>query len=124
MLTLTELACTAPEADGGSDGYISAGGCRITYGHTIAYRCANFVTNGEGHGHCNTGTNANQHVGSADVHAGSYIYAQAAAYGYAAARSYQHARADAYREADAATHRHTITHSDQETDTRSHASLS
>ena len=81
-------------ADGGSDCYISAGGCRLTYGHTTAYRYANFVANADGH--CNTGTNANQHAGSTDVHAGAYIYAQAAAYGYAAAHSNPHARADAY----------------------------
>ena len=81
--------------DGGSYGYISAGGGRITYGHAIAYRCANFVTNGDD---CavNAGADGYQHAGSTDVHAGSYIYAQAAAYGYAAAHSYQHARADAY----------------------------
>ena len=82
-------------ADGDSDGYISAGGGRITYGHTIAYRCANFVTNGDD---CavNAGADGYQHAGSTDVHAGAYIYAQAAAYGYAAAHSNQHARADAY----------------------------
>ena len=83
-----------PGTDGGSDGCAGAGGCRLTYGHTTAYRYANFVANADGHG--NTGTNANQHAGSSDVHAGAYIYAQAAAYGYAAARSYQYARADAY----------------------------
>ena len=77
-------------ADGDSDGYISAGGGRITYGHTIAYRCANFVTNGDD---CavNAGADGYQHAGSTDVHAGAYIYAQAAAYGYAAAHSNQHA---------------------------------
>ena len=82
-------------ADGGSYGYISAGGGRITYGHAIAYRCANFVTNGDD---CavNAGADGYQHAGSTDVYPGAYIYAQAAAYGYAAAHSYQHARADAY----------------------------
>ena len=82
-------------ADGGSDCYISAGGGRITYGHAIAYRYANFVTNADD---CavNAGADGYQHAGSSDVHAGSHIYAQAAAYGYAAAHSYQHARADAY----------------------------
>ncbi len=82
-------------ADGGSNCYISAGGGRITYGHTIAYRYANFVANGDD---CavNAGADGYQHAGSSDVHAGAYIYAQAAAYGYAAAHSYQHARADAY----------------------------
>ena len=95
MLTSTALACTAPEPTAVSDGYISAGGGRITYGHAIAYRYANFVTNADD---CavNAGADGYQHVGSSDVHAGSYIYAQAAAYGYAAAHSYQHARADAY----------------------------
>ena len=79
----------------GADGYISAGGGRITYGHAIAYRYANFVTNADD---CavNAGADGYQHAGSSDVHAGSHIYAQAAAYGYAAAHSYQHARADAY----------------------------